>query len=234
MNRQQLRDRLGFRLNFNDSQVDQGFTTSRLNDLLQDAYNREVELGKTHGGAVWFKKTMDVTWPSGDTTFALPASLLSNTILTVYEVLDSGTANERLGSRIIFSEQFQGGSSSFMNDSYPGSASLATIFWKDNKTLQWGNTSGPDSDKDLRFTYVGSAERLDADNEEPQLIPAQLHELIILSAACEAREIADEQCPQGWYARRDELRMDYVKFISQGRPAGTNTWFGSSQPYPYS
>lgn len=224
MNLAELRDEVAFRLNFNDGQVDQGFSTKRLNKIINQAYRREVNRAQQEGKKEWFKRTVDVTWPKGLLEFELPPNASQRGIYKVFELVDgkinrevfikedpeySGYANYSLGSTV--------------NGFYDA------IFWKDLKTLSFGTQEGPKKDIDLRILYMATAETLEKDGDEPLLIPEQYQEVIVLAAATIARNIADEATPAAWLAELEDLRFDYEKFISQGRPLGQGTeWFEGS------
>jgi hypothetical protein len=94
---------------------------------------------------------------------------------------------------------------------------LYGLRWVDRSTLQWG-VDGPSSARSLRVEFVPQAETMANDDEEPLLIPPAHHELLVYSAAVTARFGADEGAPGDWKDHLRELRMDYWKFISKGRP----------------
>lgn len=202
MNVGELLDELGFVLNFNDGQTDQDFTNARLLRLLQRGYERAVKRAKQEGVIEWFKSATDITWPASQALLTLPGIVKQKQVQEVRDVTDDtvGYTFNILNSPHSF---------------YP--------FWKTSSTLQWGDT-GPDSDRTLRFYFYASPEKLLEDFQEPLLIPDEFHELIIWEAACIARQVADETAPPAWIQERNEMRMDYFKFVSHGKIKINTPW----------
>lgn len=191
MNFQDLQDRTKFLLNFTDGQVGQDFSATRIKQALNYAYRREVNRAQLEGDTRWFRKQVDKTWASGDVTFTLPAEVLRRQILQIQDATDV-----QIGSTLL-------------ND----------IFWKDHKTLQWGE-HGPGTDRTIRFIYLADAEELVADGDIPQLIPEGYHDMLMWSAAIFLRQAADEGTPQEWRYELNELRTDFCKWLSKGHPVG--------------
>jgi hypothetical protein len=108
-----------------------------------------------------------------------------------------------------------------ITDNDPGSlmrfGPASELNWKDHKTLQWGS-EGPGDDVTVRVTYLASGEELASDDQVPDLIPAQLHELLVLSAAVYLRWKADEEAPRAWLSELHEMRLDFWKLVSRERP----------------
>lgn len=59
---------------------------------------------------------------------------------------------------------------------------------------------------------------MSSDSDTPELIPAEYHELIVWSAACDLKSIGDEAAPAEWMQTRNEFRIDLWKYVSRGRP----------------
>jgi hypothetical protein len=89
--------------------------------------------------------------------------------------------------------------------------------WRNNKTLYWGDEDGPSRATTVRCTYVGNAEWLDADGDQPSLIMPSHRDLLALSAAVLLRKIADEQAPGSWMQELNERRLAWWKAM-QARP----------------
>ena len=56
------------------------------------------------------------------------------------------------------------------------------------------------------------------DEDVPDLIPSEHHDLVFWAAAIDLRNRADEMAPQSWLMERENLRMDFWKDISKNRP----------------
>ena len=70
----------------------------------------------------------------------------------------------------------------------------------------------------LRFVFTAQPVEMTADEDEPTLVPIEHRELLRWSAAIDLRLMADEEAPQQWLFERNELRLDYGKHVSMGRP----------------
>jgi hypothetical protein len=88
------------------------------------------------------------------------------------------------------------------------------FFFVDRNTLRWCTDSGPSSDVTIEVVYLATAEELADDADEPALIPPEFRELLAISAAITARDEADEQHPGSWDTRLMQLRMAYLKYLS--------------------
>jgi hypothetical protein len=204
MNRKQLREEVAFLLNFREGEADQDFAKTRLNKLIDRAYNLEVERAKTAGIKAYFQAaTPDFTWTAGSQTLEFPQSTISAILAstTIIEVFDI-TSGEP-GVPLVFADQpNQGGD----------------IFWKDKDTWQWTGNGGPGTTLTLRAFYEMRAEELEDDDAEPALIPAQFHWLIVWTAAVLGRSTADDRAPDDWRHEQHEMRLDFYKHVSKGRP----------------
>lgn len=184
-----------FIMNFNDGQSDQDFSEVRIKELINLAYVEEVNKAKQEGVKRYFKAFHEETWTSGNVTFTLPSTVSRAELIEARDV-----TSDTIGTLLAFSD-----------------SGVTGIGWKDRNTLQWGLT-GPDSDRTIRFVYYAQPETLVAEDDEPELIPPQFHAVLAWGAACYGRTIADEQVPQSWAYKLEDLRHDYWKFISRGRP----------------
>jgi hypothetical protein len=96
-------------------------------------------------------------------------------------------------------------------------ANESLVYFLDRNTLRWGS-EGPDAERTLRLTYLAVAEALVEDEDEPQLISPEYHELLAYSAAIELRAFADEEIPSAWQKRYLQFQMEFWKAASRGRP----------------
>lgn len=177
-----------------------GWTAARKLRLLNAAYRREVRRGKLEGHSSWFTKTQDFTWPASQVTATstntnMPKIAFERQLLMLEDVTDGDP-----GEPLVFTNYNRG-----------------EIFFKDNRTLQWGD-AGPPSARTIRIHYLADAENLEDDNQEPELIPPDHHELIVMSAVTYARYGTAERSPPDWKEELMERRYDYWKFISLPRP----------------
>jgi hypothetical protein len=154
---------------------------------------------KARGRADWFKKQTAVTWPVSQLQLTLPTAVSQAGIIQFYNYTNATAPNQR----------FIVGSSVFDD---------CDAFWYNNTTLQYSGTSGPGEELDLLVEYYAVAETLAGDSSEPELIPSELHDLIVWAAAVHAREIADETAPEAWYKNLEDYRFEYYKFCSKSRP----------------
>ena len=189
-------------INFTTGISNQDFTTAQLQKAINQAYKREVRKGRLEGGSTWFMKNVSATWAASAVTFAVPSVLNQTNGLWIEDITDSDPGYD-LGVS--------------MNSSGGGE-----IFWFDNRTLQWG-TEGPGSARTLRFHYLARAVDMVNDAEIPDLIPEDFHELIVLSAGVYLRFKADELAPAEWKEALNDIRIDYWKEISLGRPRSSGS-----------
>jgi hypothetical protein len=199
MNRGELRAEVAFAVNFTEATASQDFVQARLNKAIQAGYRKLIERAKLNGSRVFFQMNNEFTWPADAQTLAVPASLVQKTIVDIYDITDGEP-----GLPIVVGRDAQSGGS---------------IFWLDHKTWQWSTVGGPSSAVNFRALYEAVAENLVADSDVPELVPPQFHDLIVWEAAVLLRQIADEGSPAEWRHERDELRADFYKHCSRGRPA---------------
>lgn len=193
MNRAEMRAELAFILGVREGEADQDFQTTRLNKLLDQAYEAVVLDGRTHGKRVYFMMTQPLTWVEDSLTLVVPDYLNVKEMLQVV-LMNGGEPGEPLPE----GEDW---------------------FWKDRSTMQWQGTTGPSEDLTLRVTYEASAEKLAADVSEPQLVPPEHQMHIVWQAALDARGIADDQVPQYWLKKHADTRLLWVKHVSKPKPA---------------
>jgi hypothetical protein len=196
-----LQDEVSELLNFNSTQTDQDFTTTQIKKAINRAYAREYRKARQEGLRQWFSSVTEITWLSGAVTLSLPGSVKRNQISRIIDVTNSDP-----GCQLMVDDN------GFLGD----------VHWKDRSTLQWGS-EGPSSNRTLRVEYMAEPEEMSADDDVPELIAPDHHELIFYSAAIDLRTRADEVSPQSWAMERQELRMDFYKDVSRGRPHSTVT-----------
>lgn len=206
MKRSEIRGEVAFLVNFTEGVADQDTTTARLNKMIQQAYNQEVERAKLASHRRFWQMNQDVTWLADSATYSLPTSLRGKTLI---DILD--TTEGEPGISLLFGES---------------SNSVGDVSWKDKDTLQWSSTSGPSSDRTIRFTYEAAAETLLDDESTPALVPPQFHYLIAWTAAILFRMIADEQVPRDWRVEQNEMRLDFYKHVGRGRPLSSTPTVG--------
>ena len=208
MNFKELQDEVSELINFNSLQADQDFSALQIKKAVNRSYAREYRKARQEGIRRYFTTTLDITWSANTVTIELPNGLKHAQLCKVTDVsaTDPGTA-------IVFDER------GFLGD----------VFWKNRVTLQWGQT-GPNEDKTLRFEFYPEPEKMNNDDDVPELLPPDHHELIFYSAAIDLKTRADEMAPPAWLNEREELRMDLYKDMSRGRPHSDVTSIRSSYP----
>lgn len=197
-------DEVKLLLNFNPRQTNQDFTVNNIKRVINRVYEREVSLAKTEGGKLYFMAKQDCTWEADELTFTLPKFAQRGHILTIQDITNSSSS---MGSSFVFSD--------FGNMGGP--------FWVDRKTLQYGSVA-PASDVTIRFYYLAVPEELIKDSDIPDLIPEDHREVLIWSSAIRLRKMGDEAAPRDWIAERDEMRMDFHKYVGRGRPNDNVPW----------
>lgn len=86
MNRREIRDYAGFILGFNDAQTEGDFTAARLNNAINWAYEQRWNETKQQVARKSLVEYTDETWPSGDTSFELPAYLRGKALYKFVQV----------------------------------------------------------------------------------------------------------------------------------------------------
>ena len=205
MDRRELRSELAFYVNFTEGAADQDFATARLNKALASAYKKIVGRAKTMTNRDHWVMNQEVTWPASAVRFTVPDALTQKGVIDIVDVTGSEP-----GFRFVI-------------------GSGGDAFWYDRKTLQWvSGSTGPGSARTLRFFYEAAAEDWKTDEESPQLIPPELHMLLVWEAACDLRNVGDDRVPADWRYERDELRLDFYKWAARGRPFNNVTTIGSA------
>ena len=195
-------------LNFNTSQTDQDFTLKQVKSAINRAYRREYVRARQEGTRRFFIATTSVVWPASQATLGLPVNLQGAQIVRVCDVTSTTP-----GTELIFSDY----------------GDVGDLYWLNRNTLQWG-TGGPSSEKTVQFEYFPGITKMVQDDDEPDLIPPEHHDIIFWSAAIDLRNRADEMAPQAWLFERENLRMDFWKDISKNRPH--TDAIGISTTYP--
>ena len=196
---------LKFKLTFNEGQTDLEFSGPSedpdryFRDYINEAYADELRDAKQIGDSRWFYHIQSLVWPSGQLTYELPSSMDMKGLISVYDITNSDP-----GSPLWFNVWEAG----------------ASHLWRTRATMQWG-TSGPGSDRTIRFTYLGDSQELVHDTDEPVLIPNDCRHLLSWRAASKLRLIADDSYPAGWDREMREIREGMLKFFSQRGPLQT-------------
>ncbi len=183
-------------LNFTENAVDSDFTTAQVKAAINRGYDREIRAAKLRSNQDYFRSTLEFTWPSGDLDFSLTSQMRKTEWLRLEDVTDS----------------VRGLTLEIAKSSVEGN-----IYMPDRNTLRWG-TEGPQSERTIRLTYLAAAETLIEDEDEPQLISPEYHELLAYSAAVELRAFADEEIPSAWQKRYLQFQMEFQKVVTRGRP----------------
>lgn len=198
-----LREKVQDKVNFDTSAADQDFTgpasepNRLLDDAINEAYQVEVTEAQLEVGIDWLRESISVTWPASQVNLDL-RDILGNENHQIIEIFDETDTTD--------------GVSIWVNQSTVHSE----IRWRDRHTLQWG-TSGPSAATTLRISYVATAEVLNTALAEPTLIPAQYLWLVVWSACCILRDMADEAAPKRWLKQRDEWRERFHLALAQGK-----------------
>lgn len=206
MNRGEILTLAELWLNANPTQANQDFTRTQLEAILNVVYRDEVNKAWLEGLSSWFRKYQDVTWPANEYLLTVPESMAKATIKRIVDITDNETNN----TSILFSEEGWN----------------AQMYWYTDTKLAWSTSStGPDSERTLRFFYLANrAPNLVSDNDIPELLPAQHHDLLAVSVAVMARGMA-EDAPPGYFAQKQmEMRMDMYKTLVRGRPLDSVPW----------
>jgi hypothetical protein len=191
-----LVDRVKFVVDNNDGGTSQAFTTARVKQAINMAYNNEYTTAMLEGQRSWFITTRTLTWLANVPLFTLPKDMSQDTIIRIRDMTDSN-----LGRELVFS------ATGFYGD----------LFWHDKNNLQWG-ASGPTKDKTLEFAFIPNIVDMVDDDDEPELLPNMFHNILIWSAAIMLLEIADQVAPQPWYKNQEDTRLNMLKYLSLGRP----------------
>ena len=195
----ELQDEVADLVGFTDGAVsNSGFSSAQIKKALNLRYKTETLLAQQEGRKVWFHKTQQFTWPSATTTLTLPSTVDQVNLIRFEDV----TTHD------------------------PGDPLPGEVFWKDNRTLQWGATS-PAQDTTIRATYFARPAEMVNDNDEPELIPPEHRMVLVWSAAIYLRQKADERAPGDWTLELNEARMNLWKALSRGRPLSGNGGPGS-------
>lgn len=203
-----LQDEVKDLLNFNSAQTNQDFTAAQIKKSINRAYGREVHSAWLEGLKKYFHAVYDATWTSGSTTYEVPEFIQQQSILQVFDVTSSDP-----GHRLVFSD-----------NGYAGD-----VFWKSRNILQWG-TSGPSENKTLRFEFFAEPVDMSEDDDEPDLIFPTYREILVWAAGIDLRRRADEGSPGEWLQAHHDLRVDYWKTLSRGKPFSDVPAFKNSYP----
>lgn len=214
MNFKELQDEVSELINFNSLQSDQDFSAAQIKSAINRAYAREYRKARQEGTRSFFFAYRDLVWASGSLTLSLPDNMRGAQICKVTDVTDDTTGS---GYHIVVYDGGDPGPPDYGTPSWTSQGFSGAIFWKDRNTLQWG-TSGPSEEKTLRFNMMPEPEKMLNDDDIPELISSDHHELIFYSASIDLRTRADEMAPPSWMSEREELRMDFYKDVSRGRP----------------
>ena len=197
-----IADKVAYLLQFNPSQSDQDFQGPSSNankwtwDLINQAYEVEVNNAKLGSIADRFMVTQDMTWTASAVTAMLPEGIRRHGSLRMADVTD-----DSIGLDLDFNRH--------------------NIFWKDYRTLQWG-TQGPGRATSIRITYLANVVEMTSDSDEPEWVPYSFRRLIVWRAAIIGRIVADDKAPTEWYKQAKEWRENWISHESMGAPMFNN------------
>ena len=193
-------------INFTSGTPDQDFAGptnapwANVDAAFNEAQTYERNLALIEGGESWAEKTLQQTWAASAVTFTLPEYMDRESVRMLYDV-----TNNSAGVPIqVTSRHIRG-----------------RVFWKDNRTLQWG-TSGPGAAVTVEISYIGEAVALTEDAQEAALFPYNHRHLLNWSGACILMDMADQRIPQTWITRAAEYRSAFHLSIGRGIPLGSN------------
>jgi hypothetical protein len=199
-----LRTRVSNLVNFDVTQPDQDFTgpASEPNQLidgaLSEVYMEEINRARFEAAKDWFKVDFTFTWAADTSTLDL--TTLSSDLSTHSIIELSDETDDSEGTPIWV-----------RHTSYE-----SPVSWRNRTTLQWG-TSGPGSARTIRAVYMASPQDLSDPLQEPYLVPPEYRWLLVWGAAVILRDMADEEAPARWVAKRDELREVFHLALAQGK-----------------
>lgn len=174
------------KLDFNPNQTDEAFSNDIVEDLLNEAYDEDVNWAKMHGSRLYFLQNIEFTWPASQVTYDLSATpALEN--LDLYQFLD---VTDR-----------------------PNNPQEVVLPWRDRDTLAWYSSQGPGTARTIRARYLAHAEDLTSDAQEPLLIPPAHRWLWVTTAVILGRGEADDGMSAWWANRQMNLRMAWQKEI---------------------
>lgn len=183
---QWARDRAKLWTNADSTQTHQDFADADWKILIQDEYEERVNHAKAYRSPDYFLTTTELTWPASQVTYNLMGSPIENG--EIYSIRDLTSDETSEGVDI-----------------------TKFLIVRSSNVLVWPN-DGPSSDRSLRVVLLAHPEELKND-VAPLLIPPHLMNLLAVGAAIRAREIQDEQAPNAWYTRRNDLTMQYDKWL---------------------
>lgn len=79
----QLREKVGFILNFNEGQVDADFSAAQIDMAINESYLDEVSAAIEEGDSRWFHHTQELIWPQGQRTLTLPDNIAGKNIVNI-------------------------------------------------------------------------------------------------------------------------------------------------------
>lgn len=203
-NLEELRARLSWVVDFNATQTDQDFrgratnANEHIDNELNLAYRREVNEAKLRKEMSFLRKH-SFTWTASATTLAIPAGLKNHRVLELRDSTDSTP-----GTVITLGDDETG------------------FYVYDVDT--WGWNPAPSSARTLVASYIANPTWMEAEADEPLLIPIPHRELLVWSAAINMHKVApitDSATYQQWVADQDKLQFAWHKELARGSPSGT-------------
>ena len=202
---EELRDRLGWYVDFNPTQTDQDFrgpssyANKRIDNELNLAYREEVNEGKMKRESA-FKRKHSFTWTANASTLTIPEPLQGRRILWLRDNTDVNP-----GPIITIWDETSDGRGFYVIDDDT-----------------WGWSPAPSSARTLQAAFLADAVWMSDESDVPSLVPVRHRELIALTAAIRMHMVApvtDTTTFQYWKAQQVQLRFAWWKELSRGSPS---------------
>jgi hypothetical protein len=184
-----LVDLTGLILDYNPDQADGSFTPAIMLAAVNRAYGREFRKFRQAASRAAAVTSSTTTWPAGQQTLDLTTVLNGAKLHSVYDVTWA-----------------------------QGAQGTKLVLWYDSPLVaRWPSQGGPSQTLQLRLFSFAVPEVLTLGGAAPTLIPAEHHEVIAWSAACELKRIADPDIPmpQTWERTLEDFQYDFFKECSQ-------------------
>jgi hypothetical protein len=189
MTRAELVSRVQLYISANSTQQSTEFSSAAFIQFVQDAYTRlwnRIRYSVNSAGNV---AKQDIVWPQGQSTLTLQsAGLVGKELMGFYFINGDGTTGQR------FDVRFQ---------------DPQTLMWVSNPQFASFNTA-----QNMRVYYRVTAEKLTSDSSTPVLLNPEHHEAIVYEALIQIKEIEDQNVPESWVARRDDLEFYATKSLT--------------------
>jgi hypothetical protein len=188
MTRAEIVARVQLYMNANSTQQSTEFSNAAFIQFVQDAYTRLWNRIRYSVNASGNVAKVDIQWPQGQSTYAIPTSLQGKELMGFYFINGDGTTGQRFDVRYVDPQ---------------------TLMWVSNPQFPAFNSA-----QNMRVYYRVTAEQLTSDNSVPLLLNPEHHEAIVYEALIQIKEIEDQTVPESWVARRDDLEFYATKSVA--------------------